>query len=164
MAKPTMVYFVTWPDGKIVEGSQTSISADHALGKVVKTWLIDAYFPGVEIGGRGDVGFLGGVDGQALDDVRRQEGGQVAGGLAGAGGEDQAVDGRGGDEASEGVDVTGGGAGVGEAGVAGGLGGGVADGEDGAVAQVGRQGGEGGDAVGAGEGQGGDRGEVWRRG
>lgn len=56
--KPTMVYFVTWPDGKIVEGSQTSVSSDHALSKTVATWLIPQYFPGVEFGGRYGGGIL----------------------------------------------------------------------------------------------------------
>jgi len=56
--KPTVVYFVTWPDGKLLEGSQTSISGDHALAKAVRTWLINDYFPGVEFGGRWGGGVL----------------------------------------------------------------------------------------------------------
>ena len=55
---PTVVYFVTWPDGKLFEGSQTSISGDHALAKAVRTWLIHDYFPGVEFGGRWGGGVL----------------------------------------------------------------------------------------------------------
>ena len=99
---------------------------------------------GVEIGGRDGVGLLGGVDRQALDAAVGQEGGEVAGGLAGAGGEDQAERRRGVDEPGQGVDVAVGRAGLGEARRARGLGGGVADGEDRAVAQrAGDEGGEG---------------------
>src|SRR5690606_1478316 len=130
---------------------------------------------GVEVGGDGGVGFFGGVDRQALNGVVRQEGGEVAGGLAGAGGEDQAGDGRGGGEGGGGLagggaagqrvagrggdragragNGAGGRAGEGGAGAAGGRGGGVADGEDRQRTKLGRQGGEGRDAVGAGEGQ-----------
>ena len=58
MAKPTMIYFVTWPDGKLFEGTQTRVSADHALAKAVRTWLIPDFFPGLEIGGRYGGGVL----------------------------------------------------------------------------------------------------------
>lgn len=50
--KPTVIYFVTWPDGKLFEGSQTSISADIALARAVSTWLPKEFFPGVKFGGR----------------------------------------------------------------------------------------------------------------
>lgn len=50
MAKPTVVYFVTWPDGKMFEGTQTSISAEMAVGRALLTWLIPVHFPGLELG------------------------------------------------------------------------------------------------------------------
>lgn len=58
MAKQTKIYFVTWPDGKLFEGTQTSISEDIALAKAVQTWLIPAFFPGINFGGRHGGGAL----------------------------------------------------------------------------------------------------------
>lgn len=56
--KTTKIYFVTWPDGKIVEGSQTSISGDIALGRTVGKWLPPEFFPGVDFGVRWGGGVL----------------------------------------------------------------------------------------------------------
>lgn len=59
MAKEaTKVFFVTWPDGKIVEGSQTSVSVDIALGRTLAKWLIPEFFPGLDFGGRWGGGVL----------------------------------------------------------------------------------------------------------
>lgn len=44
------IYFVTWPDGKIFEGTQTSTSEDIAVGRAIHTWLIPQYFPGLKLG------------------------------------------------------------------------------------------------------------------
>jgi len=56
--KRTVIYFVTFPDGRLVEGSQTSISEDIAIAKVVRHWLPENLFPGIDYGGRYGGGVL----------------------------------------------------------------------------------------------------------
>lgn len=48
--KPTCIYFVCWPDGKLFEGTQTSISESHAVGLAVQTWLRPQFFQKLELG------------------------------------------------------------------------------------------------------------------
>ncbi len=50
--KPTCIYFVTWPDGKIFEGTQTSFDEDAAIERALRTWLIPQFFPGLDLGRR----------------------------------------------------------------------------------------------------------------
>jgi len=45
----TAIHFVTWPDGKIFEGSQTSIDPDIAVGCAIRTWLPAQWFPGIDV-------------------------------------------------------------------------------------------------------------------
>ncbi|NTA27423.1 hypothetical protein [Allorhizobium ampelinum] len=51
MDKPVRIYFVTWPDGKLFEGTQTSTSESIAIGRAIHTWLIPQFFPGLDLGG-----------------------------------------------------------------------------------------------------------------
>lgn len=51
MNKPVRIYFVTWPDGKLFEGTQTSTSESIAVGRAIHTWLIPQFFPGLDLGG-----------------------------------------------------------------------------------------------------------------
>ena len=51
--KPVQVWFVLWPDGKMFEGTQTSVSESHAIGAALSTWLIPEFFPKLEMGGLG---------------------------------------------------------------------------------------------------------------
>jgi hypothetical protein len=46
------IYFVTWPDGKLFEGTQTSIDEEEAIAAALRTWLIPQWFPGLELGRR----------------------------------------------------------------------------------------------------------------
>lgn len=50
--RPTCIHFVTWPDGKIFEGTQTSVSEDIAVARALRTWLIPQFFPDLDLGGR----------------------------------------------------------------------------------------------------------------
>lgn len=50
--KPTQIFFLTWPDGKLFEGTQTSVSEDIAIARAIMTWLTPDFFPGLEIGSR----------------------------------------------------------------------------------------------------------------
>lgn len=50
--KPTKIFFLTWPDGRMFEGTQTSTSEDIAIGRAIRTWLIPDHFPGLELGAR----------------------------------------------------------------------------------------------------------------
>ena len=47
---PVKIYFVTWPDGRVVEGSQSSKDRDTAIRNVVTEFLPDKWFGGVELG------------------------------------------------------------------------------------------------------------------
>lgn len=50
MSEKTVIYFVTWPDGKIFERSQNSIGKDMAVARALRTWLIPENFPNLELG------------------------------------------------------------------------------------------------------------------
>lgn len=47
--KPTKVYFITWPDGKVMEGTQTSVREDHAKAKAILKFLPEIWFPKVRV-------------------------------------------------------------------------------------------------------------------
>jgi hypothetical protein len=47
---PVKIWFVLWPDGKIFESTQTSVSESHAVWAAIRTWLIQDYFPDLEMG------------------------------------------------------------------------------------------------------------------
>ena len=49
MAKKVVIYFLTWPDGKLLEGSQNSVSARHAWAKAIYSWLPKDWFPGLNL-------------------------------------------------------------------------------------------------------------------
>lgn len=51
MAGPkAKIWFVVWPDGKVFEGTQTSVSQAHAIQAAIRTWLIPAMFPKLDMG------------------------------------------------------------------------------------------------------------------
>lgn len=52
-ARPVKIWFVLWPDGKMFEGTQTSVSEAHAIGAAIRTWLIPQFFPRLDLGGLG---------------------------------------------------------------------------------------------------------------
>jgi hypothetical protein len=52
MKEPTKIFFVTWPDGKVMEGSQTSTSEDIAIGRAILTFLPKEWFPEIKLGSR----------------------------------------------------------------------------------------------------------------
>ena len=58
--RPTKIWFLCWPDGKMFEGTQTSVSKQHAIEKALSGWLIPQWFPGLNWGhmGYGVVGEL----------------------------------------------------------------------------------------------------------
>ena len=47
--KATHVYFVTWPTGQVMEGSQTSIDGGMAKAKAIMQFLPEKWFPGVNV-------------------------------------------------------------------------------------------------------------------
>jgi hypothetical protein len=47
--EPTKVFFITWPDGKVMEGTQTSVRDSMAIGKAIATFLPAQWFPGVNL-------------------------------------------------------------------------------------------------------------------
>jgi hypothetical protein len=53
VSKPVKIWFVIWPDGKIFEKTQTSVSEAHAVGAAIRTWLIPEFFPDLDMGGMG---------------------------------------------------------------------------------------------------------------
>ncbi|NKJ03090.1 hypothetical protein [Rhizobium sp. SG741] len=50
-SKEVRIYFVTWPDGKLFEGTQTSTSESIAVGRAIHTWLTPQFFPAIDLGG-----------------------------------------------------------------------------------------------------------------
>ena len=48
--KPTCVWFVTWPDGAVMEGTQTSVREEFAAEKAILHFLPKEWFPNVRIG------------------------------------------------------------------------------------------------------------------
>jgi hypothetical protein len=49
--KSQKIWFVTWPNGGIVEDTSTSISRDRAVTTAIKGWLPTDYFPDLDLGG-----------------------------------------------------------------------------------------------------------------
>ena len=47
--KSTKVYFVTWPDGKVMEGTQTSVKEGFAKAKAIMHFLPERWFPSVKV-------------------------------------------------------------------------------------------------------------------
>ena len=47
--KPTVIWFITWPDGKLFEGTQTSIDERFAIARAIQTWLPQDWFPGLNL-------------------------------------------------------------------------------------------------------------------
>ncbi len=47
--KPVVIWFITWPDGKLFEGTQTSISERHALARAIHSWMPRDWFPGLDL-------------------------------------------------------------------------------------------------------------------
>ena len=47
------IWFVLWPDGKIFERTQTSVSESHAIGAAIRSWLIPEFFPDLDMGSMG---------------------------------------------------------------------------------------------------------------
>ena len=54
-AKPAEIWFVTWPDGKVMDGTQTSISEGHAIGAAIVSFLPARWFPDLKV----DSGYAG---------------------------------------------------------------------------------------------------------
>ena len=52
MKEPTKIYFVSWPDGTIMENSQTSVSEDISIGRAILTFLPKQWFPEIKLGSR----------------------------------------------------------------------------------------------------------------
>lgn len=50
-ANPTKIWFIVWPDGKVFERTQTSVSKSHSIGAAIRTWLIPEMFPDLDMGG-----------------------------------------------------------------------------------------------------------------
>lgn len=44
------VWFVIWPDGKMFEKTQTSISESHAIEVAIRIFLPDRFFPELDMG------------------------------------------------------------------------------------------------------------------
>jgi hypothetical protein len=45
----TRIWFVTWPDGKILEGTQTSVAEEYAIDTAIVNYLPKAWFPGLRV-------------------------------------------------------------------------------------------------------------------
>lgn len=58
--EPTKIWFVTWPDGKVMERTQTSTHKDMAIGSAIRSFLPEQWFPGLDLTGRyyGEIGQL----------------------------------------------------------------------------------------------------------
>ena len=52
MDRPTKIFFVTWPNGNVLEGSQTSVSENHATGVAIRSFLPEQWFPGLKLSER----------------------------------------------------------------------------------------------------------------
>ena len=44
------IHFLTWPDGKLFEKTQTSVSERHAWSAAIHSWLPRDWFPGLDLG------------------------------------------------------------------------------------------------------------------
>lgn len=51
MGKPTEIWFVTWPDGKVMERTQTSVAERHAIAGAIRSFLPVDWFPGIDFAG-----------------------------------------------------------------------------------------------------------------
>ena len=51
MGKTTYIYFVTWPDGKIMADTPKPISRDMAIARALETFLPTRFFPGLNLSG-----------------------------------------------------------------------------------------------------------------
>jgi len=49
MTKPTKVWFITWPDGKVMDRSQTSTDKNIAIGSAIRSFLPEQWFPGLDV-------------------------------------------------------------------------------------------------------------------
>lgn len=52
MSDATCIWFVTWPGGQVLEGSQTSISENFATGAAIQSFLPPRFFPGLKVAER----------------------------------------------------------------------------------------------------------------
>jgi hypothetical protein len=48
--EPTKIYFVTWPNGEVMEGSQSSVRGDMSIGKAIMKFLPAQWFPSLDLG------------------------------------------------------------------------------------------------------------------
>ena len=51
MTKVTEIFFVTWPDGKVMERTQTSVAERHAIAAAIRAFLPNDWFPGLDLTG-----------------------------------------------------------------------------------------------------------------
>lgn len=49
MTEPTKVWFITWPDGKVMDRSQTSTDKNIAIGSAIRSFLPEQWFPGLDV-------------------------------------------------------------------------------------------------------------------
>lgn len=49
MSEPTRIFFVTWPDGKVMERSQTSVAERHAIASAIRSFLPAEWFPSLNL-------------------------------------------------------------------------------------------------------------------
>lgn len=52
MGDPTKIWFITWPDGKVMERTQTSTCKDVAIGSAIRSFLPERWFPGLNVTSR----------------------------------------------------------------------------------------------------------------
>jgi hypothetical protein len=57
---PTKIWFITWPDGKVMERTQTSVGKDYAIAGAIRSFLPEQWFPSLRLTDRyyGEVGEL----------------------------------------------------------------------------------------------------------
>lgn len=60
MKESTKIWFITWPDGKVMERSQTSTHKDMAIGSAIRSFLPEQWFPGLDVSTRyySEIGML----------------------------------------------------------------------------------------------------------
>jgi hypothetical protein len=49
MTKPLQIHFITWPDGKLFEGTQSSVDQVISINNALRTWLIPEFFPNLDL-------------------------------------------------------------------------------------------------------------------
>ena len=57
MKEPVKIWFVTWPDGKVMEETQTSVSDGTAVGRAIMTFLPSQWFPDLNLGASHGAGY-----------------------------------------------------------------------------------------------------------